>query len=282
MRPRAILLIALLLTLLPNLARAVEIRAVPVVTQLQGVTFYRTSITLSNGNPTATTPVEMLFSYRSPADGTFQTTTLALSPALGPNQVRFFDDIVQAFKDAGRIRPADAGVGLFGTLLVSYGALDIRREAGVVARTYSPAPGGGTLGFAYPGLCFCASGSQVRIIGAGRSGSVFGNDGSTRANLGIINQGFGPTDVQITYFNGDTGVQLKQFLLSTAPGGHILEENEVFQINNIFGDPAIPSTVHTLDIYAEASAGTENYVSAYIVQLDNTTQDGSFFFFFEE
>ena len=106
MRPRAILLIALLLTLLlltllPNLARAVEIRSVPVVTQLQGVTFYRTSITLSNGNPTATTPVEMLFSYRSPADGTFQTATLALSPALGPNQVRFFEDIVQAFKDAG-------------------------------------------------------------------------------------------------------------------------------------------------------------------------------------
>ena len=69
---------------------------VPVVTQIQGVTFYRTSITLSNGNPTVTTPVEMLFSYRSPVDGTFQTTTLALSPALGPNQVRFFDDIVDA------------------------------------------------------------------------------------------------------------------------------------------------------------------------------------------
>ena len=33
-------------------AEAREIRNVPVVTQIQGVTFYRTSITISNGNPT--------------------------------------------------------------------------------------------------------------------------------------------------------------------------------------------------------------------------------------
>jgi hypothetical protein len=262
-------------------AEAQEIRNVPVVTQIQGVTFYRTSITISNGNPTITTPVEMLFSYRSPADGTFQTTTLALSP-LGPRQVRFFDDIVQEFKDAGRIRAADVSLGLFGTLLVAFSALDVRREAEVVARTYSAAPGGGTLGFAYHALCFCAAGSQLRILGAGRSGNVFGNDGSTRANLGIINQGFGPTDVLITYFNGDTGTQLKQFLLSTVPGGHLLEENEVFQLGNIFNDSAIPSSVHTLVIQVEATAGTENWVSAYIVQLDNTTQDGSFFYLFED
>ena len=262
-------------------AEAVEIRNVPVVTQIQGVTFYRTSMTISNGNPTITTPVEMLFSYRSPADGSFQLTTLTLSP-LGPHQVRFFDDIVQEFKNAGRIRAADVSLGLFGTLLVAFPALDIRREAEVVARTYSAAPGGGTLGFSYQALCFDCAGSQFPIFGAGRSGSVFGNDGSTRANLGIINQGFGPTDVRITYYSGDTGAQLKQFLLSTVPGGHLLEENEVFQLNNIFNDPAIPSNVHTLEIQVEATGGSENYVSAYIVQLDNTTQDESFFYLFEE
>ncbi len=117
------------------------------------------------------------------------------------------------------------------------------------------------------------------MLGPGRGG-VFGNDGSTRANLGIVNEGFGSTDVRITYYNGDTGAQLKQFFLSTV-AGHDLEENEVFQLNNIFADAAIPGTVHTLAIQVE---GVEDgaFVSAYIVQLDNTTNDGSFFFLVEE
>jgi len=120
-------------------------------------------------------------------------------------------------------------------------------------------------------------------MGPGRGG-VFGNDGSTRANLGIVNegdaQGQGVTDVRITYYNGDTGVQLKQFFLSTV-AGHDLEVNEVYQLNNIFNDSAIPSTVHTLAIQVEAQVA-DVYVSGYVVQLDNTTNDGSFFFLFEE
>jgi hypothetical protein len=138
-------------------AEATEIRNVPVVTQIQGVTFYRTSMTISNGNPTITTPVEMLFSYRSPADGTFQTATLTLSP-LGPHQVRFFDDIVQEFKNAGRIRAADVSLGLFGTLLVAFPALDIRREAkSSRERTRRHRAADARL---RPGLCFDCAGSQ--------------------------------------------------------------------------------------------------------------------------
>jgi hypothetical protein len=241
--------------------------------------FYRTSVTLSNGNPTITTPVTIRFYYRSPADGTFQLATLDLSPSLGPRRVRVFDDIIQAFKDAGEIRAADAGSALFGTLLVDFHALDIRAETAAVARTYSPAPGGGTLGIAYPGRCFCETGSRFRVLGAARGG-VFGNDGSTRANLGIVNEGFGVTDVRVTYFNGETGVQLKQFFVSSVVH-HDLEENEVVQFNNIFNDSAIPSTVHTLSIQVEAVTA-DVYASAYVVQLDNTTNDGSFFFLEEE
>jgi len=279
MRMRAALAVSLLVLAAGATAVAEEVRSVAVVTQVQGAVFYRTSITLSNGNATVTTPVEMLFSYRSPADGTFQTTTLALNPALGPHRVRFFDDIIQAFKDAGRIRAADASRGLFGTLLVTYAALDIRAEAGVVARTYSPGPTGGTLGIAYEGRCFCETGSRFRVLAAGRDGD-FGSDGSTRANLGIVNEGFGPSDVRITYYDGATGVQLRQFFLGDVIG-HDLEENEVYQINNVFNDSAIPASVNTLVIQVEAQTA-DVYVSGYIVQLDNTTQDGSFFFGFEE
>ena len=255
-----------------------EVKSIAVVTQIQGATFYRTSVTVSNANPGATTPVSMLFSYRSPVDGSFQTTALDAGP-LGPRQVRVFEDIVQAFKDAGRIRSQDQAAGLFGTLLVTFGALNIQAEAAAVARTYSPAAGGGTLGIAYAGRCFCLTGSNGRVLGAVRSG-VFGNDGSTRANVGIINEGSGPTDVEISYFDGGTGALLKTFLVSSR-AGHALEENEVYQLNNVFGESGIPSTTHTMVVQASATVDA-NYVSVYGVQLDNTTNDGSFFFMEEE
>jgi hypothetical protein len=227
----------------------------------------------------------MQLSYRSLVDNTFQIATLDLSPALGPRRVVVFDDIIQAFKDAGRIRAADAGANIFGTLLVTFDAIaeDTREEAAAVARTYSAGSAGGTLGIAYAGRCYCSTGSRFRILGSSRNGA-FGHDGNTRANLGIINegntQGQGSTDVRVQYYNGDTGALLKQFFVSEIVH-HPLEANEVFQINNVFNDPAIPSTVHTLVVQVEA-ATADFYASAYVVQLDNTTQDGSFFFLEEE
>jgi hypothetical protein len=261
--------------------RAQVIRSIPVVTQVQGATLFRTSVTISNADDTLTTPVHLLFSYRSPTDGTFQTVTVNVPPPLGPRRVEFFPDMIQALKDAGAIRPADANAALFGTLLVTFDAFsDFNKEhTAAVARTYSSGPTGGTLGIAYAGRCFCQTGSQGRVQGAGRSGA-FASDGNTRANLGIVNEGSGPTDVTVTYFDGVTGSQLKQFFISSV-AGHPLEENEVFQLNNIFSDPAIPATVLALVIRVEGVASGP-YVSAYVVQLDNTTQDGSFFFLEEE
>ena len=85
--------------------------------------------------------------------------------------------------------------------------------------------------------------------------------------------------MRITYFDGRPGVQLQEFLVSSK-AGHLLEEDEVYQLNNIFGDSAIPADVHTRD-QVEARAAHKLF-SGYIVQLDNTTQDGSFFLLFEE
>jgi hypothetical protein len=275
---KAILLVAGVLVV--EAASAEHTKAVPVVTQVQGATFYRTSITISNANATVTTAVTMTFSYRSPADGTFQIANVNLSPNLGPKRVQFFDDIIQGFKDAGAIRTADRDKGLFGTLLVTFHQIDedLRYEAAVVARTYSPADGGGTLGIAYAGRCVCLTGSKFRVISSSRTG-IFGNDGSTRSNIGIINEGFGPTDVDVKYFDGETGQLLKQFNLSEK-AGHVLQENEVFQINKVFDDSAIPPTTHTLVIELDSTV-TDVYVSGYGVQLDNTTNDGAFYFFEE-
>jgi len=259
---------------------ALEIKSIPIVTQVQGATFYRTSVTISNGNPTTTTDLDLMFSYRSPVDNSFQVAHLVPQP-LGPHRVVFYDDVIQAFKNAGAVRAQDAGAALYGTLLVTFDDLSIRAEAAAVARTYSPdAGGGGTLGIAYAGRCYCSTGSLFRVLGAARSGA-FGNDGSTRANLGIVNEGFGSSDVRVTYYDGSTGAQLKQFLLSDVIHRE-LEENEVYQLNNIFADSAIPSSVHTLAIQVEDTTLNDQYISAYVVQLDNTTNDGSFFFLEEE
>jgi|RhiMetdeSRZDD1v2_1073273.scaffolds.fasta_scaffold11103_4 hypothetical protein len=266
-------------------ATAATTKSIPVVAQIQGAAFFRTSVTISNANDSVATPVHMQLAYRSLVDNSFQVTTLDLSPVLGPRRVVVFDDIIQAFKNAGRIRAADASANIFGTLLVTYDAIaeDAREEAAAVARTYSAGPAGGTIGLAYAGRCYCSTGSRFRVLGASRGG-VFGNDGSTRANLGIINegntQGQGATDVRVQYYNGDTGALLKQFFVSEIVH-HNLEANEVYQINNVFNDPSIPATVHTLVVQVEAVTA-DFYASSYVVQLDNTTQDGSFFFLEEE
>ena len=122
---------------------------------------------------------------------------------------------------------------------MTFAALDIRprrrRRANV-----RPAPGGGTLGIAYAGRCFCETGSRFRVFGAARGG-VFGNDGSTRANLGIMNEGLRPDGRPDHLLQRRHGRQLKQFFVSAA-AGHILEENEVYQLNNIFRDPRSPRT----------------------------------------
>jgi hypothetical protein len=156
--------------LLAGIGQAEHTKSVPVVTQVQGATFYRTSMTISNGNAVLTSPVNMRFSYRAP-DGTFHVAQLGISPNLGPRKVHVFDDIVQEFKDAGAIRSQDVNQPLFGTLLVTFDTIedDNRFEAAAVARTYSPAAGGGTLGIAYAGRCFCLTGSQGRVIGSMRS-----------------------------------------------------------------------------------------------------------------
>jgi hypothetical protein len=256
-------------------------RLIPVVTQVTGATLYRTSVTISNASDTDSSSIHLQFSYRSPVDGTFQVVPINIQTPLGPHQVGFLVDVVQALKDAGAIRAADVNAALFGTLLVTFNGISFfdRAHTAAVARTYSEAAGGGTNGIAYAGRCECESGSQGRVQGAGRSGA-FLTDGNTRANLGIVNEGPGATDVTVTYFNGVTGQQLKQFPLSSV-AGHVLEENEVYQINNVFTDPAIPANVPALVVRIEAVADGP-YVSAYVVQLDNTSQDGSFFLLEEE
>jgi hypothetical protein len=258
---------------LPAVLAATVSQRIPVVTQVQGVVFYRTflMIGIASGSP-AVIPT-LTLTYRSPVDGTSQSPALTLATAIGGGEAQTFEDVVQTFKDAGSIRPADLGAGLFGTLTVTANNLSLASELSVVARTYSPATGGGTNGIAYTGRDTASAGSMSRIAAFVRNGA-FGLDGTTRANIGLVNEGSAATDVRITYLDAGNGVTIKEFNLSSAVG-HALNPGEVVQINNIFVGAGVPPSTRLISVQAVPLSAVP--ISGYAVQLDSVTSDGSFF-----
>lgn len=263
--------------LLPALALAAVSQRVPVVTQVQGAVFYRTFLTIGNASSSPTAVTSLTLTYRSPVDGSLQVRPMTLPSPIAPGQAQVYEDIIQAFKDAGAIRAQDLGAGLFGTLTVTANGLSRDSGLSVVARTYSPASGGGTNGIAYVGRSTSSAGSSSKVVAFVRNGA-FGTDGTTRANIGIVNEGPTTTDVRLVYADASTGAQVKQFNLSSVVG-HSLEPGEVVQLNNIFS-AGVPAATRILRV--EARPVSTGLISGYGVQLDSVTQDGSFFLMSEE
>jgi hypothetical protein len=263
---------------LPAVLAATVSQRIPVVTQVQGVVFYRTflMIGVASGSPTAIPTLTL--TYRSPVDGTVQSPALTLATAIGGGQAQTFEDVIQTFKDAGSIRTADLGVGIFGTLTVTADALSLSSQLSVVARTYSPATGGGTNGIAYIGRDRASSGSMSRVTAFVRNGT-FGLDGTTRANVGLVNEGPAATDVRVTYLDAGSGVKIKEFNLSSTVG-HALNPGEVVQLNNIFAGSGVPTSTRLINVQAVPLSPIP--ISGYAVQLDSVTNDGSFFLMTEE
>lgn len=272
---KALLRASTLLLLCPAFALADISVRVPVVTQIQGAVFYRTSITGGNGHETLRPVVKMRLYYRSAVDGSFQSPTMTLDDPLPPHRTFFFEDIVQTFKNSGVIRAQDLNAAIFGTLLVTFEVFGQSLEDTIVeARTYSPAPGGGTLGIAYIGRDIRYAGSE-RVKAAVRNGT-FGTDGTTRANIGFVNESGGLSDIEVIYFDGATGATLKQFTLTDVAVG------EVRQLNNIFADAAVPAGTRSMIVRGRSLATINGRISGYAVQLDSVTNDGAFFLMTEE
>jgi hypothetical protein len=276
--PRIAAAASAVLLFLPALAVSAVSQRIPVVTQVQGVVFYRTflMVGVASGSPTVTP--RMTLRFRSPVDGTIQTPTLTLADPIAGGQAQTFEDVIQTFKDSGLIRTEDLSVGLFGTLEVVADALTDPSQLSVVARTFSPASGGGTNGIAYVGRDPETAGSASRIVTFVRNGT-FGPDGTTRANIGFVNEGATPADFRVTYLDATSGVKIKDFTLSSAVG-HPLDPGEVVQLNNVFASSGVPAGTRLMSIMASPiSAGR---ISGYAVQLDSVTNDGSFFLMTEE
>jgi len=245
---------------------------VPIATQVQGVAFYRTSLAISNTGPRSLLAITLI--YRSPVDNTMQHPVYVLS-ALETSAAFATDDIVEFMKNNSDMRAIDKTSPLFGSLFIELTAVIDPTDVSIVARTYSPGPGGnGTLGIAYLGRPINATNRAFSRLSTTVRNGAFGNDGTTRANIGVINYSNYAIDLKVEYKDTTTGVTLKSFNLSSAVG-HLLESREVVQLGNIFGDPAMAGASRVLVIITPI-APSQSF-SGYAVQLDNTTNDGSFF-----
>jgi len=240
------------------------------------VVFYRTSLAVSNVGPRTSMGVN--FSYRSPVDNTMQYTQAnEILESLGSFSS---DDIVEYMKNRSTMRAVDKTVPLFGTMEIDMPQIVDPTDVTVVARTYSPgADGNGTVGIAYAGRPNSATTvAFTRMMTTVRNGT-FGHDGNTRANLGFVSIGNSPMDLKIQYIDAATGLSLKTFALSSA-AGHLLASREVVQLGNVFGDPALAGVSRIIVIVTPITA-IQSF-TGYAVQLDNTTNDGSFFLFTEK
>jgi hypothetical protein len=249
---------------------------VPVVTQVQGVAFYRTSLAVSNVGPSSV--MGLNFFYRSPVDNTMQAAHRQDSVA---NLGAFAsDDIVEFMKTNSTMRTADKTVPLFGTLEIEMVSTVDPTDVAIIARTYSPGTGGnGTVGIAYLGRPYAVGSlAFTRMTTTVRNGA-FGHDGDSRANLGFVNYGNDPMDMKVQYVDPATGLNLKTFTLSSA-AGHLLASREVVQLGNIFGDAALAGVSRVI-VIVTLTTPVQSF-SGYAVQLDNATNDGSFFLMTEK
>ncbi|HEY2798099.1 MAG TPA: hypothetical protein VGK26_09435 [Thermoanaerobaculia bacterium] len=271
--PRIAAAASVALLFLPALVVSAVSQRVPVVTQVQGVVFYRTflMIGVASGAPTVTP--RLTLTYRSPADGSIQAPTLTLPEPIAGGQAQTFEDVVQSFKDAGAIRAQDLPVGLFGTLEVAADGLTDPTQLSLVARTFSPATGGGTNGIAYVGRDTESAGTSWQLVTFVRNGT-FGADGTTRANIGFVNEGETAVDFRVTYVDAATGSKIKDFTISSALG-HAIDPGEVVQLNNVFASSGVPASTRLMSVMAAPI--TAGRISGYAVQLDSVTNDGSFF-----
>ena len=106
--------LAAALLLLPTALSFADVTLrIPIVTQIQGAVFYRTSVTIGNGSASHPVNIALRLVYRSLADGTLQSVTLN-EGQLQQSRVLFFEDIIQHFRDEGVIRAADASTAIFG------------------------------------------------------------------------------------------------------------------------------------------------------------------------
>jgi len=256
-----------------------------IVTRVQGTSFFRTAVDITNN--TTTNNVVASYQYCYTLNGTYQGCTASQSINLFGLDTFHTDDIVQYL---GNLISPDAANASFGTFIVTFSGLPTGNgwEATVLGRTYSPVdqanPSAGTVAIAYPATLFFESASG-ELVGTVRDTRPAPTDaGALRTNLGITNTALfdttNPVTVQVSIYDATegsatAGTRVGNILTKT------LQPGEVTQISDVYTAAAVPNNVLAgivfIDIQGSISTTNPPTIEGYINILDGGTQDGAFF-----
>ena len=186
---------------------------VNIVTRVQGTSFFRTAIDITNNTNTDGVAASVQYCYN--LSGTFGCTAQdGLVINLHPLDNFHTDDMVQYLGTIPGLLQPGAEAASFGTLLVTFQNLPstFGWEGTVTARTYSPYdqsnPSLGTVAIAYPGSLFFESANTTLVATIRDTRSAPTDAGALRTNLGVTNtdlNGAGPVNVALSFYDPSTG-----------------------------------------------------------------------------
>jgi hypothetical protein len=258
---------------------------VNIVTRVQGTSFFRTAIDITNNTSTEGVIASLQYCYN--VAGEFRGCT----PPTDIELLSFYnfhtDDMVDYLGSIGVI-PADARAASFGTMLVTFHGLPsaFGWEGTVTARTYSPLdqanPSAGTLAIAYPGSLFFES-ANTTLVATIRDTQLNPTEaGALRTNLGVTNTDLNTTgnvNVRMQFFDVTEGSPTNGQQVGNELTINGLEPGEVNQLNNVFTLAAIPDNVESCIVFVDITSPTSGLptIEGYVNILDGGTQDGAYF-----
>jgi hypothetical protein len=258
---------------------------VNIVTRVQGTSFFRTAIDITNNTDVSGVIASMQYCYN--VGGNFQGCTSPVDLELLDLDNFHTDDMVDYLGGLGVI-PSDAQAASFGTLLVTFDNLpsNFGWEGTVTARTYSPYdqanPALGTVAIAYPGSLFFESANTSLVATIRDTQPAPTEAGALRTNLGITNtdlNGAGTVNVSLFFYDVTEGSPTNGQQVGTVLSINGLEPGEVNQLNNVFTLAQIPTNVESLIVFADITSPTSGFptIEGYVNILDGGTQDGAYF-----
>ena len=239
--------------LLPNSFGPAD-RFLPIVLDAHGVggSHYTTELTLTNlpGNPL---PVTLVYTA-SLGSGSGQAAV-----TLNPGEQRIIPDAIAFLRSLGLAIPDD-GSSVGGSLLFQVPSGTPPSLFAVGARTFTPAPSGGTFGLFYTGLQLgeCAWGTAY-VKGLQQNAAQ-------RSNLAIVNRGDASDAItlEISYFDGAGSALGAPTSVTLAPGEWMQFNQPLAALGAVSGYAMI-----------RKSSGSSRFV-AYGVLNDAVTSDGSY------
>lgn len=259
---------------------------VNIVTRVQGTSFFRTAIDITNNTDATGVVAQVQYCY------TLNSAFVGCTSTVDLNLLSFdnfhTDDMVQYLGSIPGLLAPGAEDLSFGTLLVTFQNLPSKFgwEGTVTARTYSPYdqsnPNLGTVAIAYPGSLFFESANSTLVATIRDTRSAPTAAGALRTNLGVTNTGLNsaaPVSVQLSFYDVTEGSPTNGQRVGGFVNLSALEAGEVRQVNNIWSTAGIPASVQSVIAFADVTSPTTGFptIEGYANILDGGTQDGAFF-----